>query len=98
MAAHPVRRPSGYVQPPGWKRTVARIIARDRGVCYLCGRPGADTADHVVPVSQGGSHHDSNLKAAHREPCHKAKTERERLAALRKRTRRRPVRRNPNLL
>ena len=74
-------RPSGYRQPPGWKTTVRRVIARDRGVCYLCGQPGADTADHVQPVSQGGSHHDGNLRAAHQQPCHAAKTERERRAA-----------------
>ena len=92
------RRPSGYVQPLGWKATVKRIIARDRGICYICGQPGANTADHVTPVSQGGGHGDANLRAAHSEPCHADKTERERLTAVAARSRRRPVRPNPNLI
>lgn len=92
------RRPPGYTQPPGWRATVQRIIRRDGGICRLCGKPGADTADHIRPVAQGGGHGDANLQAAHREPCHANKTERERLAAVRARSRRRPVRSNPNLL
>lgn len=91
-------RASGYTQPPGWKRTHARILRRDRGICYLCGQPGANTVDHVTPVAEGGSHADANLKAAHAHPCHAAKTERERLRGLARRQRRRPPRRNPNLL
>ncbi|HET8581755.1 MAG TPA: HNH endonuclease signature motif containing protein [Jatrophihabitans sp.] len=92
------RRAPGYKQPPGWRRTVARIIARDRGVCYLCGKPGATSADHVKPVAEGGQHNDANLAAVHPHPCHAAKTEQERLRALRARARRRPPRRNPNLV
>ena len=33
--------------------------------CWLCGGEGADSADHVVPWSQGGSHALSNLRPAH---------------------------------
>lgn len=32
--------------------------------CWLCGRSGADTIDHVVPVLWGGSDHPANLKPA----------------------------------
>ena len=48
-----------------WQRKKARVIRRDGGICHLCGHPGADTADHLVPWSQ--THDDSlaNLKAAH---------------------------------
>lgn len=35
------------------------------GRCHLCGKPGADAIDHVVPVAWGGSDHPSNLKPAH---------------------------------
>lgn len=33
--------------------------------CWLCGGEGADSADHIVPYSQGGSHALSNLRPAH---------------------------------
>lgn len=36
------------------------------GVCHLCGEPGADTLDHVVPLSRGGSNGVGNLRPAHR--------------------------------
>lgn len=48
-----------------WQRTKARIIRRDGGICHLCGQPGADTADHLTPWSQGGTDAPSNLAAAH---------------------------------
>jgi len=39
-------------------------------VCWLCGRPGADTQDHVVPVSRGGTNADT--RPAHRA-CNSAR-------------------------
>ena len=42
------------------------------GECHLCGRKGADTIDHVVPVAWGGSDHPANLKPAHRS-CNSSK-------------------------
>jgi 5-methylcytosine-specific restriction endonuclease McrA len=49
-----------------WQRVKRRIIRRDGGMCHLCNQPGADTADHLVPVSLGGALYDAgNLKAAH---------------------------------
>lgn len=36
-----------------WREhTVPRVLRRDNGICHLCGRPGADTADHLIPWSQ----------------------------------------------
>lgn len=52
-------------RPRGWARTAARVIERDHGICWLCGRPGATTVDHVIPRARGGGHQDSNLRAAH---------------------------------
>lgn len=48
-----------------WQRKKARIIRRDAGICHLCGQPGADSADHLVPYSQGGTDADDNLAAVH---------------------------------
>lgn len=95
---HRQRRPSGYEKPADWRARRTRVMRRDRGICYLCGQSGADTVDHVTPVSQGGTHDETNLKAAHRHPCHAAKTERERLAGLARRATRRKPRPNPNLI
>jgi 5-methylcytosine-specific restriction endonuclease McrA len=44
---------------------VAEVIERDGGMCWLCGKPGADSADHVLPASRGGRDALANLRAAH---------------------------------
>ena len=66
-------RASGYRQPRGWANTKARVLERDAGVCHVCGNHGADQVDHVIPVSQGGSHDDANLAAIHSWPCHSSR-------------------------
>jgi hypothetical protein len=33
-----------------WQALARSIITRDNGICWRCGRPGADTAGHVLPV------------------------------------------------
>jgi 5-methylcytosine-specific restriction endonuclease McrA len=49
-----------------WRRVRAYILERDGYRCWLCGRIGADTADHVIPLSKGGDPLDpGNLRAAH---------------------------------
>jgi 5-methylcytosine-specific restriction endonuclease McrA len=35
-------------------------------VCHLCGGQGADSPDHVIPRSKGGSNALDNLRPAHR--------------------------------
>jgi len=49
----------------GWENIRRRILSRDRGICWLCGGEGADSVDHIVPRVMGGTHVDSNLRAAH---------------------------------
>lgn len=62
--------------PQDWAKRRAVVLKRDGGVCYICGTPGANEVDHVVP---GDDHSYSNLKSIHAVPCHQAKTIRERL-------------------
>ncbi|MEU7863497.1 HNH endonuclease signature motif containing protein [Nonomuraea sp. NPDC049141] len=67
-------------RPSDWRRRRRFVLTRDRGVCYVCRRPGATEVDHVVPVARGGSHDYSNLKAIC-PTCHKVKTLTERRRA-----------------
>jgi 5-methylcytosine-specific restriction endonuclease McrA len=49
-----------------WRRVRSLVLERDGYVCWLCGLPGANSVDHVHPVSLGGATHDPmNLRAAH---------------------------------
>ncbi len=66
-----------------WREhTVPRVLRRDNGICHLCGRPGADTADHLIPWSQfppdeqHRADHPSNLAAAHNVPCNQLRGDR----------------------
>jgi 5-methylcytosine-specific restriction endonuclease McrA len=52
-------------RPRHWEDTRRRVLRRDLGICWLCGKPGANSVDHVIPRIDGGTHHDSNLRAAH---------------------------------
>lgn len=63
--------------PKGWDRLSRRIIRRDHGICHICGQRGADQTDHIIPASQGGTDHPTNLAAIHADPCHRDKTQRE---------------------
>jgi len=45
------------------------VVARDGGVCGLCGEVVSDEAlsiDHIVPVARGGTDELDNLQVAHR--------------------------------
>jgi len=58
-----------------FRATAAQIIARDQGVCGICGHGGARTADHIIPHRDWpkdhngqplpGLDHPENLRAAH---------------------------------
>ena len=64
MPRSPSTRPRNGGSRP-WRRTVARVIRRDHGICHLCGQTGADSADHLTPVSAGGTDELTNLRAVH---------------------------------
>lgn len=50
-----------------FKRMRARLLEQS-DICWLCGQPGADTADHVIPLSVAPEMGESmdNLQPAHR--------------------------------
>lgn len=52
---------------------VRLTLAEYGTVCWLCGLPGSDTADHVIPRSKGGAVYNlANLAPAHR-PCNESR-------------------------
>ena len=57
---HMVRIPRWARTPPVTRRSVLR---RDNGLCVYCSAP-ADTIDHVIPRSRGGTHEWGNVVAA----------------------------------
>lgn len=63
--------------PKDWTRRRNYILQRDKFICYICNRPGADSVDHVDGRED---HSEKNLKAVHQnvEPfCHRSKTAQE---------------------
>lgn len=46
-------------------RLVATTLATKGRTCWLCGEPGADSADHRIPRSYGGDDSPENLWPAH---------------------------------
>lgn len=54
--------------PPDWKARRRAVLERDGRICQLCGRPGADTVDHI---DDPDDHRLENLRAVHdRRPPH----------------------------
>jgi hypothetical protein len=53
-----------------WQRMVRYVVQRDGGLCWICGHPGATSADHVIPRTEDPSREldASNLRAAHSHP------------------------------
>lgn len=47
-----------------WKKLRA-LVLRTSDVCWMCGRGGADTVDHLIPLALGGQNVIENLRPAH---------------------------------
>lgn len=79
--AHQLKRGNGRLpRGSGRRREILRayIIARDNSICHLCGKkakPSEIQLDHVIPLAQGGNHHESNLRVAH-QSCNASKRDR----------------------
>ena len=65
---------------PAYAKHRQHAFERQRGRCGKCGvelQPGLWQADHIVPLSKGGSNDVTNLLCVC-IPCHKAKTRQDR--------------------
>lgn len=59
----------------GNKISIQELYKRDNGICGICKnkvtqrqlKMGKANRDHIVPVSDGGTNHSSNLRLAHYE-------------------------------
>lgn len=49
-----------------WRRIRAAVLAAS-DVCHICGQPGADSVDHVLPLARGGTDDRSNLAPVHHD-------------------------------
>ena len=58
-----------YYGTMAWRRLARECIELASGLCAICGRFGADTADHIRERRDGGADELSNLRAVHRS-CH----------------------------
>lgn len=62
--------PAAPAEKWGGRKAAAYVratLAEYGDVCWLCGLPGANSADHIIPVSKGGAVFDLlNLGPAHR--------------------------------
>lgn len=57
------RRPPD--QYPHEYRVNRALVLAESDVCWRCGKAGATTADHVIPIAHGGTHERANLRPAH---------------------------------
>mgnify|MGYP002141845909 CR=1 FL=1 len=55
----------------------ARIMTAHQGRCHICGAPGANRIDHIIPLAEGGPDTDTNKAPIHDPECHGPKTKSE---------------------
>jgi len=60
----------------GWEqqRRAKYVLEKHNTICHVCGYPGANEADHVIPLAEGGPDTTANMRPIHAEPCHREKT------------------------
>lgn len=71
--------------PPDWQTRIVPAAFRLHGdICHVCGDPGADAIDHVIP---GDDHSLPNLRPIHQDVppyCHRHKSAAEGVEARRR--------------
>ena len=86
----------------GWERQKEnqQTLAAHGGICHVCGKPGADRVDHVIPLAVTGpaGNVESNRRPIHENPCHKQKIAAEAAAGRAKKSRLRPKERHPGMV
>jgi 5-methylcytosine-specific restriction protein A len=75
--ARPTAAARGYCSA-AWRRTRLAVIARDQGICQLCGLLviGSPDIDHIVEKAKGGTDSLSNLRVLCKS-CHSKRTVRD---------------------
>ena len=49
------------------RQRINRTILAASDVCHICGHPGSDAVDHVIPLARGGTEDRSNKRPAHHD-------------------------------
>jgi 5-methylcytosine-specific restriction endonuclease McrA len=81
---------------PTYKANRKQILADGKEtICALCGKPGANTADHIVSLMHGGDNSIDNLQPAHQR-CNSKKgaLEQNRRATLQSQQRQQTTKKN----
>jgi 5-methylcytosine-specific restriction protein A len=75
--ARPTAAARGYCSA-AWRRTRLAVIARDQGICQLCGLlvVGSPDIDHIVEKAKGGDESMGNLRTLCKA-CHSKRTARD---------------------
>lgn len=83
--------------PSNWTALKAEVYRTKGRRCHLCGKPGADTVDHIMP---GDDHSLSNLAPVHDAVwphCHRSKSSAEGNTTRWKHTRKRTSEPHPGI-
>ena len=71
MAHRPRKSPtSAHTNTAAWRKLRAEILA-DHPDCAMCGLPGADELDHIIPAALGGQPTRDNVRSVHAR-CNRA--------------------------
>lgn len=64
----PRPRDSSRTNSQRWKKLRKRVL-RESDICHICGQPGADSVDHIIPVDVAPEleYVRSNLAPAHHD-------------------------------